>query len=288
MLKINLSEERGFSDSITATFSFVRQEFIPFIKVFGVIVLPLIFIDFFVKSFFLRSVFDFNDTPENLLSFSKDMMLNGLAMFVVYMWIQLMVVAYMKVYHEKFRDGVEKPISVGDVWKVMCERIFQRFGVMIVYVLIVIFGFLFLIFPGLYFSIGMAFFLFFMVVRTRSLGDSLADSMTLTKGHWWNTFFYLIVLQIIIGMLAYIFNIPYVFLTIKMVFVGEVSTNYELVFCYLLSSLGQYLAQTVFMIGLGVKFFSMVEQKEHVALLDKIEHLGQESPTKEDEDEGER
>lgn len=288
MSKINLSKERGFSDSITATFSFVRQEFVPFIKAFGVIVMPVMFIDFFLKSLFLRSVMDPNNMSLETPFLIIDTLLNVLVFFVVYAWIQLMVVAYLKVYYEKNRNGVEECISVGEVWRGMCVKMVKGIGAMIVYAFITLFGFIFLIVPGAYFSIAMAFFLFFLIIRDRSLGDSLSDSMALVKGHWWNTFFYLLVLQLIIGMIAYVFNVPYLFLTIKNAILGEPLGVYELSFSYLFSSFGQYLVQTVSMIGLGVKFFSMIEQKEHVALLERIEHLGQQVPPKEFEDEGER
>ena len=67
MEKINLSVVRGFSDSITVTFNFVKQEFVPFIKVLGVIVIPLILVDFLVKGFFLRDLLTINETNDLFL-----------------------------------------------------------------------------------------------------------------------------------------------------------------------------------------------------------------------------
>ena len=56
MEKIDLHQVRGFSDSITVTFNFVKQEFKPLLKSLAVIVLPLIFVDLFLKSFMMRGM----------------------------------------------------------------------------------------------------------------------------------------------------------------------------------------------------------------------------------------
>ena len=44
MEKINFNQVRGFSDSITLTFNFIKQEFKPLLRSFAVIALPVIFI----------------------------------------------------------------------------------------------------------------------------------------------------------------------------------------------------------------------------------------------------
>jgi len=50
MEKINFNQVRGFSDSITLTFNFIKQEFKPLLRSFAVIALPVIFIGlFFIK-----------------------------------------------------------------------------------------------------------------------------------------------------------------------------------------------------------------------------------------------
>ena len=43
MEKIDFNQVRGFSDSITLTFNFIKQEFKPLLRSFAVIALPVIF-----------------------------------------------------------------------------------------------------------------------------------------------------------------------------------------------------------------------------------------------------
>lgn len=52
MEKINFNQVRGFSDSITLTFNFIKQEFKPLLRSFAVIALPVIFIGLFFYELF--------------------------------------------------------------------------------------------------------------------------------------------------------------------------------------------------------------------------------------------
>ena len=54
MEKINFNQVRGFSDSITLTFNFIKQEFKPLLRSFAVIALPVIFIGLFFMSYSAR------------------------------------------------------------------------------------------------------------------------------------------------------------------------------------------------------------------------------------------
>ena len=48
MEKINFNQVRGFSDSITLTFNFIKQEFKPLLRSFAVIALPVVLSDCFL------------------------------------------------------------------------------------------------------------------------------------------------------------------------------------------------------------------------------------------------
>ena len=75
-------------------------------------------------------------------------------------------------------------------------------------------------------------------------------------------------------------------MTIKETILGESSNLYGAAFSYYLANLGQYLAQSILVVGIGVRFFSYWEEQEHGTLLDKIGKLGQDEPKEEREDEG--
>lgn len=285
MEKINLSVIRGFSDSITVTFNFVKQEFVPFLKVLGVIVVPLMLVDFLVKGFFLRDLLTINETSDPFL-IMKNSLITSVGAGVIYMWTQIVVIAYLRVYYDKYRNGDLNRITSGEVWQVVWKYLGSSILVFIALGFIVVLGILFFIVPGIYFGIALIFLGYCIIIRGDSADSAFSGSMALVKGRWWNVFAYAFVLQLIISVLAYIFNIPYLFVTIKETIFGESSNLYGVAFSYYLANLGQYLAQSILVVGIGVRFFSYWEEQEHGTLLDKIGKLGQDEPKEEREDEG--
>lgn len=290
MSKINLNEVRGFGDSITATFSFVKQEFKPLIFSLGVLVAPLIFLDLFLKSFILRnslSMLSDNsvDGFSQLLSLGSETLLSTFASGVVYLWLTIVIVSYIKVYYEKYQAGDESRIMIAQVWQTVKTNIGRMLLGGFVLVILLAFAFIVLIVPGIYFSVALMFTLFYIGIQRKSLDESLSGSMTLVKGKWWYLFWYAIVLYFIVSILAYVFNLPYLFFTFAAAFGETIPDAYGLTIGMMFANFGQYIAQGLILIGLAVKFFSLLEEKEHVSLFQKIDQMGENTQTAESEGE---
>lgn len=289
MSRINLSEKRGIGDSITTTFSFVKQEFVPLVKVFGMIVLPLILLGLCIKSFVVLGILNtLANLSESGLDVAEKELTGELMAGIVYIWVQLMVVAYLRVYREKFRAGDEKRVTSREVWKLMRQNLVKGIGWCVLYTIIICIGVVLLIIPGIYMSIAMVFAIFFMLVRNKSIDVAMSDSMAMVKHRWWNTFFYVFVIFLIVSILTYIFDVPYVIVQWINGAGANVIGNFGLTFSLMLSDFGGYVLQTILAIGLGVRFFSLLEEQEHETLLNKIDRLGQDTPDETNEDEGER
>lgn len=276
-LKINLSEVRGISDSITVTFNFVKQEFLPLITTFSVLVLPLVFIDLFLKSFLARETFTavldsvVMDAPFDYMARNLSMVATSV---IVYLWIQIVVVSYLRVYHDKYKAGEQQQITVTDVWRVLVAHIKSSLLWSFLYVLIVFVGLLILLIPGIYLSIALFFTVYLIILRDKPMFDSVAGAMALVRGKWWDVLIYILLLQLLVGILAYVFNIPYTVVTFMKHFTGGMPGIYKLTFTMLLGNLGQSLMQVIMVVGMGVKFFGLLEEKEHITLLDKIGQIG--------------
>lgn len=274
--RINFQQVRGFSDSITVTFNFIKQEFKPLITAFAVIVLPWIFVDLFVKSYVLRDVLNIM-APEpsgNPFANLSATLASYLSSLIVFYWVFLYVMTYLRIYSDKFRAQDEARITVGEIWHNMIPDIGRMLLWGIVYVLAVILGTICLIVPGIYLGVAWIFSSYFLIIRKYSVSASMGASMELIRGQWWNVFGYLIVLQLIVGGLSYVFSIPYMVLTFKSLFTQQMPGVYEMTFGLLLANLGQFFLYIISLVGVGVRFFGLLEQKEHTTLLSKIEQLG--------------
>lgn len=280
MEKINLNLERGFSDSITVTFNFIKQEFKPLLRSFAFIVLPFIFADMFVKSYVVRQSLSMMIEPspglEASLANLGTTMWSYLSTMIVYFWVGLFAISYIRVYLDKFNDPEESLITPGEVWQVMVRNMGKMVLWGFLYMLIVCVGTLLFIVPGLYFAVAFGCVAYFMVIRGDSISSGMSASQQLIRGQWWNFFGYIFVLQLIVGGLSYVFSIPYVVLTFKSMFSQEMPGPYETTFGIMFSTLGQNMLQIISVVGIAIRFFSFREQKEHATLLGKIEEMGNE------------
>lgn len=276
-MKFSFNQVCGFSDSITLTFRFVKQEWKSLLKSFVWIVLPLVLVDLFLKNASTRDMFAMmvysSDTD-----LSPQMLMNNLlgycSSILLYAWITWMGIAYIRVYQNKCAAGNGESVKPGEVWQVMWQHLGSVFLWWILYFLIVCLGVILLLIPGIYLAVIFFLTVYYMMLKDRSLGEAMSDSRSLIKGKWWHFFAYMIVLQLIVGILSYVFAIPYQVITFKTMFVQELPGMYELTLCLLFSSLGQSLMQLIFVVGIAVRFYSFLEEKEHTGLLEKIEQIG--------------
>lgn len=277
--RINLQEVRNFSDSFTATFVFVKQEFKSLITGFAVIMLPLIFADLFVKGYTMRSLITdplgSSKTGSDILS----LVVNYFSTLVLVFWLGVFVISFLRVYTDKFKVYSEERITVKEVWRVMSKHLGKAFIVGVVYLLAVSVGTVMLIIPGIYVSVILIFSIYYLILRDNTITGSLGDSADLVKGQWWSLFGFIFILNLIISMLSYVFTIPYLVITLKSVFTREPMGIYESTFGMLLANLGQYFLYIFTFVGIGVRFFSSLERQEHTLLLNKIEHLGNNGQT---------
>ena len=185
MEKINLSVQRSFSDLITVTINFMKQEFVPFIRAFAVIGFPMILLMLFFMKDLLMGVFDMSLHPEAYYDVNNfgDTMLRTLftSLFGVLMmlWVQLFAISYLRVYWDHYQAGIEERITIIEVFRVML----RKFGVYLVWSvfcgLVVFIGFLFLFVPGIYIGISFTFGSYLLILRDNGLGKIITESMAM-------------------------------------------------------------------------------------------------------------
>ena len=150
MEKINFNQVRGFSDSITLTFNFIKQEFKPLLRSFAAIVQP----DQYAGS------------PFDMLTNS---LLTNLSTMVIYFWMALIGIAYIRVYQDKVAAADEARITPGEVWQVMWRNLGKSLLWAVIYLLMVFFGTILFIAPGIYLGVVFGFVLYYIIMEKRSI-----------------------------------------------------------------------------------------------------------------------
>ncbi len=284
--RINLLEKRTFSDELTITFQFIKQEFKSLIKAFSAIVLPLIFVELFLQSFLLRDIL--GGAARNAFADGGSgwttMLVNYLLAIFVFAWLQLFVLSYLRLYTDKYLQQEEIKISFLELLKVMGRNSGLFFVLGIVYLFYVVMGCVIFILPGIYISVIFIFSSCFLIIRDRKLFSAFASSADLCRGQWWNIFGYILLCSLIVSMLGYVFNLPYLGIFLEAYLTGNQPGLFELTLVNSVGIIGRYLMNIVFIVGIGVRFFSRLERKEHRTLLDKIGQIGTEERTESGED----
>ena len=115
----------------------------------------------------------------------------------------------------------------------------RKFGVYLVWSvfcgLVVFIGFLFLFIPGIYIGISFTFGSYLLILRDNGLGKIITESMAMVKGNWWKTFGFILVMYLLVGVVAYLFGIPYMFVMMSSAFTGAIPNFTRLLSrCYFL------------------------------------------------------
>lgn len=276
MEKINFNAEHGFSDQITLTFNYVKQEIRALLKCFAIIGLPVVFVNMFVQSYVTRISIHMAVEPDiqNVMSTFGFSMLSNFANMLMSLWILIMVVAYIRIYQDKYHTAETINVRVGEVWRVMARNLGKVFLWEILCFLMVCVGIVFFIIPGIYLAIIFAFTAHFIILKDYSLSSGISGSVDLVRGQWWNFFGYVVILELIIVMLTYFFSMPVVIMTMKSIISHQVPAAYETALGTMVATLAQAFLQIILGVGIAVRFFSSLEQREHTALLSKIDQMG--------------
>jgi len=190
----------GFSKSEAIKFGWdiTKKNIYFFIKVFlliNAILLSLLSLREFFKNI-------------SLLNFSFSLLITILEMIFSLGFIKIAL---------KFYDN-EKP-EIYDVFFFKYRIFLKVFLASILYLIVVVFGLLLLIVPGIIFAIRLWFFEYFIVDKNLGVIESLKKSWEITKGNALNLFFFLILLALIniLGFLALIIGL---FLLIPILFLA--------------------------------------------------------------------
>lgn len=288
MEKLNLSQQRDFSALFTATFSFFKQEFIPIVRSFSVIVLPLIllsmiFLGNMLKGSYALSTMQVEDIEdiEELIPFFVNTGFFFLIYLLLLVWLNLYAYAYIKVYQRHYREGEDTPITAKEILRTMISDLGRFVVWSLLYSLIVFAGSMCFLLPGIYLGIALSFGACFILLKEKSLSDSLSAAWDLIKEKWWMTFAFFLLFGLMIGIASSVFQLPFQVMNLTMIVTGESPNVYLLTLLLLIPMLIRYFLSLLLVFGKGVLFYSYAEEREHTTLLGRIESIGSDNDTAE-------
>jgi hypothetical protein len=309
---INYHRTRDFSEKMSATFEFVRQNFKGLAKSLLLIAGPPIVVAGLVR----WSMFnDFSISASMLAGgdtellkeyfFSVSFWMQALLMLVLFIVSSVTTIATINNYIILYGEKQSNQIQTNEVWERVRDTFWMYLGTIVLltllffaaYIALVLFFVLlaavspFLIFIGvivfipalIYFVISCA--LVFIIKGYERIGffEAVGRSIKLVQGKWWSTFGLIFVLYLVLFVLSIALSIPWYVITsifslhdTEAVVTGTL--NASLGIFGLITFTVTYLLQSIMYslpnIGIAFQYFNLVERKEARGLISQIESLG--------------
>ncbi|MDR1545105.1 MAG: hypothetical protein LBS50_12040 [Prevotellaceae bacterium] len=315
--KIELYSVRRFSDMLGDTFSFVRQNFKPLFKGLFYIASPALLVAmiagfFFWQSYMLIVTAVANAaTPDvtNQLASAGGGIFGALPMTLAIFIASTLILGVTFSYIRLYREDKEREITVSMLWQETKKYFWKLIGAQVllgvlVFILIIILAVFFAVTGVLinsnvvmtvltgslggiailcfcvWLAVKFSFLMLFIVTENKSVFGSFSDSYKFTKGIFWKTFGFIVVISLLVGFASYICIIPGYILMIGGTLSGSMnfgnSANLMMASSALIS-VGisiSYLFYAVVFIGQSIFYHSIIEEREGISSNLEIEEIG--------------
>jgi len=203
---IEFQRKRDFGELLGAPFSFVKQEFKPFMKTLLIYAGPYLGIGLLAMMIFS------NDLTESAVDYSGSLFPAwGASMGVMFLFFMvgffmamLLTHSYVKLYVQQGKDN----FTPKDVWQNAKKYIGRYIGAGFIVGIMVLFGFVFIYIPGIILAVFSTFVFFALMYEEVGVSKAISRSFAIVKGNWWFVLGLTMVFGMIMSFVSYAVMIP--------------------------------------------------------------------------------
>lgn len=290
---LNLRKDRDVGMALSDTLSFIGQNFKPFAKVILFLAAPFYLIGSLISAWSqyqmadtvnglndINNVIEPDDLIDVYLSFpwatlSASMLFQILASAVMTACVFLFIRLYEQNFHNE-ANGLEKAkeITVSDVSSELWAHIPWVFGYTIIWTLMLMVGFIFLIIPGIFFGVATSLLFAVYFLENKGFSESMSRSMELVRNNWWRTLGFFLLLGIVVSTFNLVVSFPLGLITGGGALLGATEITTTTIVAQTITTFLSSMLYTVFTVGSGIWYYSLLEKKEAVSLENKIGRIG--------------
>ena len=203
---IQFQKKRDLGLVLSDSFEFLRQEAKPILKVLAIYVLPFLILYAYGQIYFQRNIASQLDLTnqealmENIGPFYKNLFL-----FMFFgIFIQSLLAGTFYSYIEAYVKNCKGNFELADIAPRFFANSLLALGAGLIYTIIVFFGMVFCLIPGIIFANSFSLIIFIFIFEKKGISDAMSRSWKLVNLQWWNTFAINIIgilLVFIVGML---------------------------------------------------------------------------------------
>ncbi len=285
---IEFKKKRELGDILSDTFAFLRQEgkslFSVLIKTCGIPFVLLLLASAYY-TYASSNLFDTVSIGNGQLFNSGAMIISLLLMLAALLAFYGLLFGSVLHYLKAYIDN-KGTVDYSNVVQGVKKDFGSILGLGALSGIIIFFGFMLCILPGIYLYVPMSLVFSILVFRNVSVSDAISESFQLVKNEWWITFATLFVLGVIIWVISMVFSIPALVYTFSKTFTAASEGTYadpsamiDWVFIALntISSAAQYVLYVITAIATAFIYFNLNERKYATGALEQIDSLGNES-----------
>ncbi len=285
--KIKLFKIRNFSQKLNATIEFIRQNYKILGKAILIIISPVAVLTGLLLSQYISFIFS-NIGAENMenitdpFSFLVNPSYIGFIILAVVSGLLniAIIINFMRLYEQRGPSGLTVSEILNESWR----DILPLFGLLFLAGILLFFGFVAFIIPGIYLMIVFSLSATVLLFERAGIIEALGRSFKLIRGKWWSTFGLMFVTYFIMQAVSMIFIIPfYVFYFIgiftmveEVEFAADMSAWWfqaGMTISIIFMMLGSFITQAIPIIAASFQYFNLVERQESVGLMADIQQL---------------
>lgn len=277
--KVEFRKVREFGDVIGDSLLFIKQNFKPLCLSFlcfgGVFILATFALNLSIQ----LKIIGASTGSRSILTqrgLSTEFFITYGLIFIVaifsYVSVYLTTLSYIALY---IKNDKKTP-TIPEIWVLFKRNLLRFLGSGIFLSILFVLGLLFCVFPGIYLIPSISLFFPIMVIEDTGFAKTLNRAFRLPNNFWWFTFGCIFVISIIVSMLSGFIQIPGFLLTILSGITGNLKFwgNFAAIFLSIGSSLALFF-NMISITGATMLYFNLVETKESVGLLNRMENFGE-------------
>lgn len=281
---IIFSKERNFEQLITATFQFIRQEYKPFLGIIIRITSPFLILMLIGLTGYLNSMTTISSSLIDVDTSSPVQLIVSITLIVLFGGSAYLLAHAATLFYIESYIANSGKVDPKEVQHKTYGSFFSFLGLGIVSIFLIFFGIILCIIPGIYLAIPLSLVFSVLVFEKRDVIESVETSLKLIKDEWWNSFLFLLVIGILLGVAGSVFSIPAaIYMFIKM-FVSSggfnpsslesLGTDYIYLTMNVLSYALQFFLNLISIVATAFLYFSISEKKTGKGIGEIIENIG--------------
>lgn len=225
--EIRFRKQRELGVIISDSFEFLKQEAKPLLRMIGIYVLPFIILYAGAQIYFQRNVlsqFDFTN-PESIMADIGPFYMNLFLFMFFGLFVQSLLVGTYYSYLEAYIKHGKGNFQLTDISAQFFSNSLLALGASFVFAVIVFFGAMMCVIPGLYFANTFSLAVFIFIFDKKGISDALSRSWKLVNTSWWNTLLLNIIGIAIFYAVGLILSIPSMIMGVSSTLFSTEMTN---------------------------------------------------------------